>query len=143
MATNTHGYKMTGLETVSQESHNNHLGHLYSGAYLQVFYNPEDDEVWSVYHNNGNEWTKYQYEDVIAVGSIIRAMSEQAIADKVYGAIIREQSKKEYSNDGLGIIYNCDVYQKEDGTLNFVPEGSESNDLKLIAKIREERVFLV
>ncbi len=93
-AVNKHGLKMTGLQATSESTKS--LQGYYSGHYVEIFYDPNDGEVWGVYQYSlgQNTWTVYHDKSIIKVGNVSDPCTMQQIADKVYNAVML---KEEYT----------------------------------------------
>lgn len=80
---NTHGLKIKGLRKASGATTNYGA---YSPEYIEIFYDRNSGEVWTVYQCSlgQNNWTVYDDENVIKVCNTSRHMTMQEIADAIH-----------------------------------------------------------
>lgn len=110
----------------------------FDGTHLQVFYNSQSGELWSVLNSLG--WrTNYHDEDVIGVASLSRAVSHNRLTNMVLESILKKGILDDYADD-IKIVYECDIYLV-DGKLDYVGEGQISKGV-LVAKSRLGEVYL-
>ena len=83
---NTYGYKMTGIRKAAGETKD--LPGYYSGHYIELFFNPENGEVWTVYQYSlgQNSWTVPR-DGSIKICNLCEPTSMQQIADYIREAI--------------------------------------------------------
>lgn len=83
MAINKHGYKMKGLKAVAGET--KELDGRGCGAYLELFYDRETGEVWTVFQWSLGQgsWTEYHDKSIIKITNICGKMTMQQIADRI------------------------------------------------------------
>lgn len=79
---NTYGLKMTGLKKASGETKT--LNGYYSGSYIELFYNRESGEIWTIYQYSlgQNTWT-VPHDGSIKICNLSEPTTMQQIADKI------------------------------------------------------------
>ena len=84
MAIDKHGLKMTGLKAAAGATRG--LRGYHSGEYVELFYDRQTGEVWTVYQCSlgQNTWTEYRNQSVIKIGNISSQCSMQYLADLIY-----------------------------------------------------------
>ena len=86
MTINKHGLNITGLKKASGATYNYGA---YSPEYVEVFYDTDTGEVWTVYqYSLGlNTWTEYHDPAVIKIGNYQRHATMQELADDIYNVV--------------------------------------------------------
>ena len=86
MKINTYGLKIKGLRKVSGDTKNYGF---YSGKYVEIFYNRDTGELWSVYQFSlgQNSWTEYHDNAIIKVCNATEHMTMQEIVDRIHNQL--------------------------------------------------------
>ena len=85
MKVNMHGIKIKGLRKASGHTEN----YTDRNMYDELFFDRSTGDVWAVFHCSigHNWWTEYHDPDIIKIGSTVRHLTMQEIADMVYDAM--------------------------------------------------------
>lgn len=137
---NTHGLKIYGLTELVKYIKNFDFRDTSTNS-IQIFYDTENCKIFGEIQSL-NWSTVYHSEDILNCGKHRQYYNEQDLADVVYEAFLKELAFKEYSNDGTGILYNCDIYKDAEGNLYFTTPKTQCDDKKLIAEIRSSEIYL-
>lgn len=137
---NTHGLKIYGLTELAKYIKNFDFRDTATNS-IQIFYDIEGCKIFGKVQSL-NWRTVYNSEDVLYCGKHRQYYDEQGLADVVYEAFLKELAFKEYSNDGTGVLYNCDIYKDDENNLYFTEPKTQHDDKKLIAEIRSSEIYL-
>lgn len=83
MKINTYGIKMKGLRKACGETKG--LSGYYSGEYIELFYDRNTGEVWTVYQYSlgQNTWTVYHDKNIIHIANISKPKTMQELANLI------------------------------------------------------------
>lgn len=69
--------------------------------WIEIFYDLEENKVWSVYHRSVNiEWTEYKDSSIVRVGAVFKktsqkdilAMIKRNVLDRLYPEVIYSEN---------------------------------------------------